>query len=269
MKEKLLIVKIGGHVIDGEGALEALLDQLADAAGHKILVHGGGKLATDLARRLGMPQRLIDGRRVTDGETLKVVTMVYAGIVNKTIVSGLQARGCNAIGLCGADANLIKARKRAGLYDEYGFVGDIDRVDADRAAKILQEGHVLVMAPITHDGKGQLLNTNADTIAQELAVALCPLFDVQLVYCFEKRGVLQDSDDEHSVISKIGKESLPSLVEQKIIHGGMLPKIENAIAASERGVRSVTIGHWSQLSGLIARKSGTTIGHGHTDGTII
>src|SRR5580698_10503645 len=202
---QLAIIKIGGNIIDDEAKLVHFLDSFAAVPGKKILVHGGGKLATRVAEGLGVRQQLIDGRRITDGETLKIVTMVYAGTINKNIVAQLQARGCDAVGLTGADGNSIRAHKRVHPEIDYGFVGDVDAVDAAFITVLLMLEKTLVFAPITHDGNGLLLNTNADTIAQELARGLGRSFDVSLVYSFKKSGVLLDAGDDGSVIRRIGQ----------------------------------------------------------------
>ena len=230
---KLTLVKVGGAIVENADSLRLLLDRFASIEGHKVLVHGGGRSATRIAEQLGLPQQMIAGRRVTDAETLRVVTMVYAGLVNKEIVAGLQARGINALGLTGADGSMQ-------LVD-YGFVGDIDRVNADLLADLIAKGVVPVVCPIGHDAKGSLLNTNADTIAAEVAKALAAVFDVSLVFCFEKRGVLRDADDDNSVISTITQAEFPALVEQGIVSGGMLPKLENAFDAIRAGVHEVII----------------------------
>lgn len=257
--EPLKIIKIGGNIIDDEAALQDFITKFAALPGKKILVHGGGKLATRLAEQTGIPQQLIDGRRVTDAATLKIITMVYAGYVNKTIVAALQAKNCNALGLSGADAGLVLAHKRINAHHDYGFVGDIDQVAADELDYLLNRYDVLVMAPVTHDGNGQLLNTNADTIAQELAQAMSSHFTTQLVYCFEKNGVLLDITDDNSSIRSINRQSFAQLKEQGVITGGMLPKMDNAFAALEKGVTAVTIGHAAHLAALIQQQSGTTI----------
>jgi acetylglutamate kinase len=200
--EKLYVIKIGGNIIDDETKLSSFLLSFASIKGKKILVHGGGKLATKLADKMGVEQQMIDGRRITDAETLKIVTMVYAGYINKNIVAQLQVNGCNAIGLSGADGNLIQAHKRQHATIDYGFVGDIDSVNTALLQTLLEQDIAVVAAPITHDTKGTLLNTNADTIAQELATALGKLYQTELIYSFEKNGVLLNVDDEDSVIPR-------------------------------------------------------------------
>ena len=248
---KLTLVKVGGAIVENADSLSSLLDKFASIEGHKVLVHGGGRSATRIAERLGLPQQMVAGRRVTDADTLRVVTMVYAGLVNKNIVAQLQARGINALGLTGADMNVISSHRRppkqVRMDDgstqtvDYGFVGDIDQVNADLLADLIAKGVVPVMCPIGHDTQGNPLNTNADTIAAEVAKALARNFEVTLVYCFEKRGVLRDADDDDSVISCITQAEFPVLVEQGIVSGGMLPKLENAFDAIRAGVQEVVI----------------------------
>ena len=248
---KLTLVKVGGAIVENADSLSSLLEKFASIEGHKVLVHGGGRSATRIAERLGLPQQMVAGRRVTDADTLRVVTMVYAGLVNKNIVAQLQARGINALGLTGADMNVISSHRRppkqVRMDDgstqtvDYGFVGDIDQVNADLLADLIAKGVVPVMCPIGHDTQGNLLNTNADTIAAEVAKALARNFEVTLVYCFEKRGVLRDADDDDSVISCITQAEFPVLVEQGIVSGGMLPKLENAFDAIRAGVQEVVI----------------------------
>ena len=248
---KLTLVKVGGAIVENADSLSSLLDKFAGIEGHKVLVHGGGRSATRIAERLGLPQQMVAGRRVTDADTLRVVTMVYAGLVNKNIVAQLQARGINALGLTGADMNVISSHRRPpkqvrmddGSIEtvDYGFVGDIDQVNAVLLADLIAKGVVPVMCPIGHDTQGSLLNTNADTIAAEVAKALARNFEVTLVYCFEKRGVLRDADDDDSVIPCITQADFPALVEQGIVSGGMLPKLENAFDAIRAGVHEVVI----------------------------
>ncbi len=242
MKQTLTIIKVGGKIVETPQSLETLLNQFHQLEGHKILVHGGGRTATDVAAKLGIETTMIEGRRVTDEEMLRVVTMVYGGLVNKNIVAKLQAKGVNALGLTGADMNVIKSHRRPlknGI--DYGFVGDVDCVDAERLSLLLNAGITPVMAPLTHDKEGTLLNTNADTIAAETAKALAQHFEVTLIYCFEHVGVLTDPEDEASVIPLITRESFGELKAQGIVSGGMLPKIENSLAAVEAGVRRVVI----------------------------
>ncbi|TCZ72982.1 acetylglutamate kinase [Flaviaesturariibacter aridisoli] len=261
MKE-LTVIKIGGNIIDDEERLHGFLLRFAAVAGAKVLVHGGGKLATRLAGELKIQQQLVDGRRITDAETLKVVTMVYAGWVNKSIVAGLQALGCPAIGLSGADGDAVRAQKRQASAIDYGFVGDVTAINAPFLHTLIEAGQTLVLAPITHDGNGQLLNTNADTIAQETATALGALYSVRLVYSFEKAGVLRDADDDQSVISEINPERYATLKADGIVSGGMLPKLDNAFRALAAGVQEVIIGQAEALPALLSGQSGTRIHHG-------
>jgi acetylglutamate kinase len=256
---QLSIIKIGGNIIDDEVKLGAFLDAFAAVPGRKILVHGGGKLATKVAESLGIRQQLVEGRRITDSETLRVVTMVYAGTINKNIVAQLQARRCDAFGLTGVDGNSIRAHKRVHPEIDFGWVGDVDSVDAAFLTGLLMLEKTLVFAPITHDGKGQLLNTNADTIAQELARGLGRSFDVRLVYSFEKSGVLLDATDEGSVIRRIGPAYYRELKDKKLIFAGMIPKLDNAFAALRSGVGRVIIGRAEELPLLLAGEAGTTI----------
>jgi len=259
MNMQLSIIKIGGNIIDDEAELANFLDVFAAVEGKKILVHGGGKLATKVAEGLGIKQQLVDGRRITDSETLKVVTMVYAGTINKNLVAQLQARGCDAIGLTGADGNAILAHKRVHPEIDYGYVGDVDSVDVAFLTGLLMLNKTLVFAPITHDRKGLLLNTNADTIAQELARGLGKSFDVSLVYSFEKRGVLLDTSNEDSVIPRIGPAQYEDLKTKQLIFAGMIPKLDNAFAALRSGVSKVIIGRAEELPLLLTGKAGTTI----------
>ncbi len=258
---QLSIIKIGGNIIDDEPRLLAFLESFATIPGKKILVHGGGKLATKVAEGLGIRQQLVDGRRITDEETLRVVTMVYAGTINKNIVAQLQANGCAAIGLTGADGNTILSHKRSHAGIDYGYVGDVDVVNTSLLTSLLLLDKTLVFAPITHDGKGQLLNTNADTIAQELATALSASFDVTLIYSFEKSGVLLNAEDEGSVIKKINAADYAGLKARQVIFAGMIPKLDNAFAALRNGVRKVIIGRAEELPLLLSSESGTTIMH--------
>lgn len=259
--DSLYIIKIGGHIIDDEKMLPLFLQAFAALEGKKILVHGGGKMATRIAEQLHIPQQVVDGRRITDGETLKIVTMVYAGYINKNIVAKLQAENCNAIGLCGADGDAILAHQRQHPVLEYGFVGDVDAVNTDLVGLLLEKNLTPVFAPITHDQKGQLLNTNADTIAQELAKALATDFDVTLVFGFEKSGVLLDANDDKTVIPVLTAGNFRDLKAAKKIVAGMIPKLDNAFAALESGVRHVLIGKAENLAELINGRSGTRITH--------
>ncbi len=241
MKEKLTVIKVGGKIVEEEATLHKLLDDFAAIGGHKLLVHGGGRSATKLAESLGIESRMVNGRRITDAETLKVVTMVYGGLVNKNIVAGLQARGVNALGLTGADMDAIRSVKRPVKEVDYGFVGDVKQVNAALLADLICKGIIPVMAPLTHDGEGNMLNTNADTIAGETAKALASLFDVTLVFCFEKRGVLRNENDDDSVIPHITPDEFKQYVAEGVIQGGMIPKLENAFEAIASGVSEVII----------------------------
>jgi acetylglutamate kinase len=235
------------------------LQAFAKVKGQAILVHGGGKMATSMAESMGVEQTMIEGRRITDEATLKIVTMVYAGYINKNIVAQLQALGVNAMGLSGVDGNLIQAHKRNHDSIDYGFVGDIDAVNTDLLLELLSKNTKLVVAPITHDGKGQLLNTNADTIAQNLATALASKYKVHLMYGFEKEGVLKDINDPSSVIARMDRPIYATLKDQKIIFEGMIPKIDNAYEALDNGVQSVIIGKAEKMNELMNGTSGTTI----------
>lgn len=264
--DSLYIIKVGGNVIDDEAKLFSFLRSFAFIEGKKILVHGGGKLATKLADQLNIPQQLVEGRRVTDAETLKVVTMVYAGYINKNIVARLQAAGCNALGLTGADGNTIIAHKRAVTNSpsgaggtDYGFVGDVDEINTEFLCSLLEQELAVVIAPITHDNNGQLLNTNADTIAQEIAKSLSHQYEVNLIYSFEKKGVLLDAEDESTVIPSINPDYYSALRSEQKIFGGMLPKLDNAFSALRSGVKKVIIGQANELEQLINGTSGTTI----------
>lgn len=257
--DKLYVIKIGGNIVDNEAALSDFLDLFAAVPGKKILVHGGGKVATRLAADLNIKQQLVDGRRITDAETLKVVTMVYAGLINKQIVAALQSKGSNVLGITGADGNIIQAHKRIHPTMDYGFVGDVDFVNSTMLSAVLGLGLNVVVAPITHDNKGQLLNTNADTIAQEIATAMSKLYNVDLIYSFEKAGVLMDAEDDNTVIKVIDPTTYKSLRDRQLIFAGMIPKLDNAFAALRSGVRKVIIGHGTQLPLLISGAAGTTI----------
>lgn len=276
----LHVIKIGGNVIDDPAQLESFLSDFADLKGNKILIHGGGKIATKLSKDLGIESELIEGRRVTDAETLNVVVMVYAGLINKKIVASLQKLNCNAIGLAGADGNIIRATKRPlrkvlnfGETDradtdgdlaeaiDYGFVGDLDdsSVDAQAIYKLVQAGFTPVFSAITHDGNGQLLNTNADTIASVIAVSMSGLYTTSLVYCFEKSGVLKDVNDESSIIKNINEEEYKELKKEGVIHSGMIPKLDNAFEAIGKGLREVCIGKADALPHLKDKTFGTRL----------
>lgn len=245
--EKLTLVKVGGKIVEENDSLQTLLNDFMMLDGYKVLVHGGGRSATKIATRLGIESKMIDGRRVTDEDMLNVVTMVYGGLVNKKIVAALQARGVNALGLTGADMNIIQSVKRPVKEIDYGFVGDVEKVNAQLLSLLIQQGIVPVLAPLTHDGQGNMLNTNADTIAGETAKALSSFFDVTLIYCFEKKGVLMDENQEDSVIETINRPDYEKYVAQKVIQGGMIPKIENAFQALNAGVSKVIITEASQV----------------------
>ena len=242
------VIKIGGGVLENEAQRNAFLRQFAAIEGPKVLVHGGGRLATTMAERLGVETHMIDGRRVTDKETLDIVTMVYGGLVNKQVVAQLQTMGVNAIGMTGVDGGWMKSVKRPiknGI--DYGYVGDVVDVNGQHLRTLLDNGLTPVIAPITYSAEGLLLNTNADTVASETAVSLAP--EVQLTFCFEKAGVLSNPDDESSLIPRITRESYKQLLADGIVSGGMIPKIDNAFAAIEHGVQSVRITHANNLQG--------------------
>lgn len=245
---KVSVVKIGGNLIEDDADLEQALNNFAQIQGMKILVHGGGKLATQLAGKLGLETKMVDGRRVTDEQTLEIITMVYGGLVGKTIVSKLQAKQCNAISLSGADLNSIQSVKRPVIEHDFGFVGDIKKVNADSFRTLLKAQITPVCCAITHDGNGQLLNTNADTIASEIAIALSDDFEVSLYYCFEKKGVLRSITDENSVIADIDRASYDNLIQEGVIADGMLPKLHNCFHALEHNVHRVYVGSIAMLA---------------------
>jgi acetylglutamate kinase len=257
--EKISIIKIGGSIIDNEANLASFLSAYAAVEGKKILIHGGGKLATKMATDLDIPQQMVDGRRITDAATLKIVTMVYAGYINKNMVAALQSKNVNALGLCGADANIILAHKRINATTDYGFVGDIDAVDTEKITAFLHAGLSLVVAPITHDGAGQLLNTNADTMAQAIATALSSKYEVSLVYSFERKGVLSSIADGNSVIPIINPQNYAALKEGGQVNEGMIPKLDNAFEALHKGVSRVIIGDALEVVALLNGSGGTTI----------
>ncbi len=256
MKQKLTIVKVGGAVVEDEAQLAQLLTNFAAIPGRKVLVHGGGRKATKTAERLGIETHMVDGRRITDAAMLEVVTMVYGGLVNKQLVARLQAAGVNALGLTGADANVILSHRRP-LKDgiDYGYVGDVDNVSDETLAHLIEAGITPVVAPLTHDGQGNILNTNADTMASETAKALARLYDVTLIFSFEKRGVLSDPADDDSVIPVITHADFQRYRADGTISGGMLPKIENALSAVDAGVSRVVI----TLATAIDGQHGTVI----------
>lgn len=253
------VLKIGGNVIDSSAALTRFLTAFSDLPGDKVLVHGGGKIATQIAEKLNVPTTMVEGRRVTDKPMLDVVTMVYGGLVNRQIVAQLQALGTNAIGLTGADAGLVRAVKRPVAAIDYGFVGDIQEIDSGRLQSFTGQGLVPVFAPLTFDPAGTLLNTNADTLAQALAVDLIMRNDVTLVYCFEKKGVLSNPDDDNSVISQLTPAIYAQHKEVGSINKGMIPKLDNAFAALEAGVKRVIICHADQVREALKGEAGTVI----------
>lgn len=257
--DKLYVIKIGGNIIDDVNKLSSFLADFALIEGNKILVHGGGKLATKMAEKLGIEQQLVDGRRITDAETLKIVTMVYAGLINKNIVAALQSKNCNAIGICGADSDLISAHKRQHPVLDYGFVGDINAINTELISTLLKKNITIVIAPITHDRQGQLLNTNADTIAQEIAKGLSAFFEVDLIYSFEKAGVLLDANDDSTVLPVINPTYYQQLKEKNKIFAGMIPKLDNAFSAIKSGVKKVIIGKAENLQQLLDGRAGTSI----------
>ena len=254
--EKVTIVKVGGAIVEDNEQLAQLLTDFAAIPGKKVLVHGGGRRATKVAAALGIESKMVNGRRITDAQMLEVVTMVYGGLVNKNLVAKLQAKGVNALGLTGADMDVIHSHKRP-VKDgvDFGYVGDVERANGKMLQTLIQEGITPVMAPLTHDGNGNILNTNADTIASETAKALAPYYDVTLIYSFEKKGVLSNPDDENSVIPVITRSDFENYQADGTIGGGMIPKIENALAAVDAGVKEVII----TLATAIDGKQGTVI----------
>ncbi|MBU3012598.1 acetylglutamate kinase [Polaribacter vadi] len=246
--EKLSIIKIGGNIIEDETSLNAFLQLFSNLEGHKILVHGGGKRATHIASKLGIESKMINGRRITDAETLEVITMVYGGLVNKNVVAKLQALQVDAIGLTGADINSIKSDKRPVKDIDFGFVGDVKKVASNSIDKLIQADFTPVFCAITHDGNGQLLNTNADTIASTIGVGMSEIYDTSIYYCFELNGVLQDFSDKNSVIKNINSETYKELLENGIISDGMIPKLDNCIDALNNGVKKVHIGNTAMLT---------------------
>ena len=239
--EKLTLIKVGGKIVEEQATLSRLLASFAAIPGRKVLVHGGGRSATAMASRLGIESRMVGGRRITDKAMLEVVTMVYAGLVNKNIVAGLQAQGVNALGMTGADMNILLSDKRPVGEVDYGYVGDVRRVDAAALSALIEMGVVPVIAPLTHDGQGSMRNTNADTMAGETAKALASRYEVSLVYCFEKRGVLRDENDDNSVIAEMTRQQFETYRAEGVVQGGMIPKLENAFDAIRHGVREVII----------------------------
>ena len=256
MREKITVVKVGGAVVEDEAQLTLLLKHFSAISGRKVLIHGGGRRATQVAASLGIESKMVNGRRITDKDMLSVVTMVYGGLVNKNLVARLQANGVNALGLTGADVDVIRSHKRP-IKDgvDFGFVGDVDKADGQMLSKLIEAGITPVMAPLTHDGAGNILNTNADTIASETAKALAPYYDVTLIFSFEKKGVLSNPDDDNSVIPTITRADFERYKADGTISGGMLPKIENALSAIDAGVSRVII----TLATAIDGESGTII----------
>jgi acetylglutamate kinase len=246
-KKPVTLIKIGGNIIDNPTELAQFLSDFSKIQGYKVLVHGGGKSATKMAESIGLVPQMIDGRRITDAAMLDVVVMIYAGQINKNIVAQLQANNTNAMGFSGADGNLIQSDKRNHPTINYGFVGDVKKVNTNLLETLLSTGIIPIFCAITHDGKGQLLNTNADTVASELAIALSEVFDVTLNYCFEKPGVLYDAEDDSSVIENINQELYSKLKSEKAIHSGMIPKLDNCFNSLSKGVQKIKIGHHRML----------------------
>ena len=247
-KEKLAIVKIGGNIIEDDVSLKSFLDIFSALEGKKILVHGGGKRATSVASKLGIESKMVNGRRITDAQTLEIITMVYGGLVNKNIVAQLQALNIDAIGLTGADANTIYSEKRPVKDIDYGFVGDVKKVNHQSVDKLIEAGFTPVFCAITHDGHGQLLNTNADTITSQVAVGMSQIYETAIYYCFELNGVLNDINDKDSVIKHINLASYSTLLKEGIIAEGMLPKLENCFDALKNGVGTINMGNTSMLT---------------------
>lgn len=246
--EKLSIIKIGGNIIEDETSLNAFLTLFSNLQGNKILVHGGGKRATHVASKLGIESKMVNGRRITDAETLEVITMVYGGLVNKNIVAKLQALEVDAIGLTGADINSIKSEKRPVKEVDFGFVGDVKEIASNSIDKLIKAHFTPVFCAITHDGNGQLLNTNADTIASTIAVGMSEIYDTSIYYCFELNGVLRDFNDKNSVVKSINTNTYKELLDAKIITDGMIPKIDNCFDALNNGVSRVHIGNTAMLT---------------------
>ncbi|MFB9056405.1 acetylglutamate kinase [Mariniflexile ostreae] len=246
--ETLKIVKIGGNIIEDETSLNVFLELFSNVEGNKILVHGGGRRATSIASKLGIESKMVHGRRITDAETLEVITMVYGGLVNKNIVAKLQALNINAIGLTGADVNSITSKKRPVKDVDFGFVGDVTQVAHESINKLIQGGFTPVFCAITHDGAGQLLNTNADTIASQVAIGMSKLYETSIYYCFELNGVLEDFQDKNSVIKHIDTTRYKTLLEKGIIVDGMLPKLENCFHALHHGVHAINMGNTAMLT---------------------
>lgn len=259
MKQKLSVVKIGGNIIEDVQGLSHLLELFSKMDGHKILVHGGGKKATEIANKLGIEAKMTNGRRITDAQSLDVAIMVYGGLVNKKIVAQLQALHCNTIGMSGADGNSIIAHKRPVKETDFGLVGDVDSINSNNIASLLKAEFTPVFCALSHDGKGQLFNTNADTIAAELASGMSNEFETTLYYCFEKKGVLQSIDDENSVIQHIDSKKYKELLAEGVIADGMLPKMHNCFQALQNNVKQVCIGDSEMLQGTTANFTTLTL----------
>lgn len=261
MSKQVFVIKIGGNVIDDEVNLNKFLKEFSQIKAPKILVHGGGKIATRIGDKLGIVSQYIDGRRITDDATIDLVTMVYGGLINKKMVAQLQQNGCNAIGLTGADANSIPARKRPVKEIDYGWVGDIDaeKINTTLIHQLLEANIAPIFAPLTHDEQGHILNTNADTIASAIAINLSKIFSVRLIYCFEKKGILENIEDENSVITTIDKSSYAELKAANKLFAGILPKLDNAFAAIDSGVKEVLIGHADDLLANTTEKTIATL----------
>ena len=258
-KSPLTVVKIGGNTIDNSIELAKFLTDFSKIDGFKILIHGGGKSATKMAESIGLKPQLIDGRRITDAPMLDVAIMTYAGAINKNIVAQLQAHNCNAIGFSGADGNLIQSEKRNHLTIDFGFVGDVKKINSELLTSLISIGIIPVFSAITHDNKGQLLNTNADTIASEIAISMSAIFEVSLIYCFEKQGVLFDAEDDSSVIEAINPDLYAKLKEEQAIHSGMIPKLDNCFNSLSKGVKQIKIGHHRMLQNKTATYTTITL----------
>jgi acetylglutamate kinase len=250
MRPELTVIKIGGNVLENPQFYAEFLDGLSSISKPFIIVHGGGKIATEISQNLGIQTQMIAGRRVTSSEDLKVVIMTYAGLINKKLVADLQSKNCSAIGLSGADANLITSTIRSKTPIDFGLVGDVEKVNGEFLQLLLKNGMTPIICSLTHDGKGQLLNTNADTIASEISIEMGQFYTVNLHYCFEKNGVLKDAEIENSLISHVTSKVYHRLIEQNKIHSGMIPKLENSFHALKNGVSTITIRSYSNLNGL-------------------
>lgn len=253
-RQTLTIVKIGGNIVDHPSSLEQFLKDYHSIPGAKVLVHGGGKIASVLSKKMGIEPMMFEGRRITDSDTLKIVTMVYGGLVNKNIVAQLQSLGTNALGLTGADGNIILSHKRVHPSIDFGYVGDIDHVDGRKIQSLIQAGFCPIFAPLTHDLEGSMLNTNADTVASEIAIALSPYYRVQFFYCFEKKGLLKDINDDNSSLPHITLDEIQALKENGTIVEGMIPKVDNISNAIKRGVDKVRLCHAEDISDIVLKK---------------